>query len=156
MLVRPFFDCTHVIRRPCWYQNNRKMYLKVSIITESNFQRTFAPLLGSLSNRQPETGRERFVCHDSGVSQIFILIISDGEKILSNVNVVVRRQVKRENGALPVAVRVSKTRVLKLPNVLSTNMARVTSRAIKELKLFDSQAVRVIDINFLLTSSMHC
>ena len=35
------------------------------------------------------TGREHFACLDSGVSQIFILIISNGEKILSNVNVVV-------------------------------------------------------------------
>ena len=49
--------------------------------------------LGSLSNRVFETwtatGREHFTCQDSGVSQIFVLIISDGEKILSNVNVVV-------------------------------------------------------------------
>ena len=35
------------------------------------------------------TGREHFACQDSGVSQIFILIISNGEKILGNVNVVV-------------------------------------------------------------------
>ena len=47
------------------------------------------------------------------VSQIFILLISNGEKILNNVNVVVRGQVKSENSLLPVAVRVSKTRVLK-------------------------------------------
>ena len=50
-------------------------------------------LLGSLSTRVFETrtatGREHFTCQDSGVSQIFVLIISDGEKILSNVNVVV-------------------------------------------------------------------
>ena len=35
------------------------------------------------------TGKEHFVSEVSGVSQIFILIISNGEKILSNVNVVV-------------------------------------------------------------------
>ena len=36
------------------------------------------------------TGREIFLaCQDSDVSQIFILIISDGEKILSNINAVV-------------------------------------------------------------------
>ena len=35
------------------------------------------------------TGREHFACQDSGVSQIFILIISYGEKMLSNVSVVV-------------------------------------------------------------------
>ena len=34
-------------------------------------------------------GREHFACEDSGVSQIFVLIISNGEKIHSNVNVVV-------------------------------------------------------------------
>ena len=39
------------------------------------------------------TRREDFVCQDSGVSQIFTLIISNGEKILNNVN----KQVKREN-----------------------------------------------------------
>ena len=75
--------------------------------------------LGSLSTRvfetQTATGREHFACQDSGVSQIFIRIISNGKKILSNVNVFVWRQVKRENSSLPVAVRVSKTRVLKLP-----------------------------------------
>ena len=35
------------------------------------------------------TGRENFACQDSGVSQIFILIISNGEKILRNINAVV-------------------------------------------------------------------
>ena len=48
--------------------------------------------LGSLSMRVFETrtatGRENFACQDSGVPQILILIISNGEKILSNVNVV--------------------------------------------------------------------
>ena len=38
------------------------------------------------------------------------------EKILTNVNMVVLGQVKIENSSLPVAVRVSKTRVLKLPS----------------------------------------
>ena len=33
------------------------------------------------------TGREHVACQDSGVSQIFKLIISNGEKILRNVNV---------------------------------------------------------------------
>ena len=48
---------------------------------------------GSLSTRvfdtPTATGREHFTCQDSGVSQIFVLIICTGEKILSNVNVVV-------------------------------------------------------------------
>ena len=51
-------------------------------------------LLGSFSTRVLETrtaaGRENFVCQNRIVSQIFILLISNGEKILySNVNVVV-------------------------------------------------------------------
>ena len=60
-----------------------------------------SPIIRNLSMRVFETrtatGREHFVFQDSGVSQIFILIISYGEKILRNVNVVVWRQVKREN-----------------------------------------------------------
>ena len=35
------------------------------------------------------TGREHFACQDRIVSQVFILIISNGETILSNVNVAV-------------------------------------------------------------------
>ena len=64
------------------------------------------------------TGRGHFACQDSGVPQIFIPSISNGEKILGNAHAVVCRQVKRENSSLPVAVRVSKTRVLKLPIVM--------------------------------------
>ena len=49
-------------------------------------------ILENLSTRVFETrtatGREHFACQDSGVSQIFVLIISNGEKVLSNVNVV--------------------------------------------------------------------
>ena len=76
-------------------------------------------LSGSLSTRVLEmrtaTGREHFSCQDRIVSQIFILLISDGEKILSNVNVVVWGQHKSENSSLPVAVGASETLVLKLP-----------------------------------------
>ena len=75
--------------------------------------------LGGLSMRVFEmrtaTGKEHFTCQDSGVFQIFVLIISNGEKILSNVNVVVCKQVKRENSSLPVAVHVAKTCLIKLP-----------------------------------------
>ena len=45
-----------------------------------------------------------------------ILLIPNGEMILSKVNVVVWGQVKSENSSLPVSVRVSKTRMLKLSN----------------------------------------
>ena len=52
-----------------------------------------ASLLGSLSTRVFETrmanGREHFSCLESIISQILILLVSNGEKILSNVNVVV-------------------------------------------------------------------
>lgn len=54
------------------------------------------------------------VCQDSGVSQIFMLIISNGGKIIIKIKVAVNRQVKMENSLLPVAVRVSKTCVLVL------------------------------------------
>ena len=43
------------------------------------------------------TGRDFFACQDSVVPQIFILIISNEENILSNIKVVVWRQVKRGN-----------------------------------------------------------
>ena len=50
-------------------------------------------ILGSLSTRVFETrtatGREHFACQESTVSQISILLVSNGEKILSNVNVAV-------------------------------------------------------------------
>ena len=64
------------------------------------------------------TGRELFARKESDVSQIFILIIPYGEKVLRKVDVVVWRQVKRENSSLPFAVRVSKMSVLKLPIIL--------------------------------------
>ena len=51
------------------------------------------PTIRSLSMRvfetRTEAGKEHFGSQDSDVSQIFILIISNGEKILSNVDVVV-------------------------------------------------------------------
>ena len=72
--------------------------------------------LGSLSTcvfeTRTATGREHFECWT--VLSPRILYYSNGEKILSNVNVIVRRQVKSKNRSLPVPV--SKTRVLKLPN----------------------------------------
>ena len=65
-------------------------------------------IIGSLSTRVFETrtatGKEHFSCKESIVSYFLLLFISNGEKILS------------KNRSLPVTVRVSKTRVLKLPN----------------------------------------
>ena len=67
-------------------------------VTENWFSKFMAkikgiiPILVSLSTRvfktRTPTGRERFKCQDNGVSQILILIISNGEKILSKINVV--------------------------------------------------------------------
>ena len=71
------------------------------------------------------TGSEHFSCQDRIVSQIFILLISNGEMILSKVNVIVWGQVKSENSSLPVAVRVSETRVLKLPNYTSDSLWKI-------------------------------
>ena len=93
-----------------------------------SFRKIWPPrTTGSLSTRVFETrtatGREHFACQDRGVSHIFILIIPNGEKVLSNVNVIVRRRVIRENSALPLAVRVSKSRVLKLPNDTEQNVS---------------------------------
>ena len=45
-----------------------------------------------------------------------MLLISNEEKILSNVNMVVWGQVKHENSFFPVTVRVLEMCVLKLPN----------------------------------------
>ena len=58
---------------------------------------------------QTVTRKEHFACQDSDVSQMFNLIISSGGKILSNIKVVVTRQVKRENNSLPVTICSSKT-----------------------------------------------
>ena len=59
-----------------------------------------------------------------------------------NVNVVVRGQVKSENSSLPVAVRVSKTRVLKLPN-----------RELKHIRFLATDVNR--KFMFLLLASFH-
>ena len=60
---------------------------------------------------EPRTaiGSEHFARYNSGLSQIFKIIVFASEKILNSTNVVVWRQVKYENSALPVGVRGSKT-----------------------------------------------
>ena len=80
--------------------------------------------IGSLSKRKKRTvtGTETFARQDSGVTQIFILIISNGAKILSNVNVVLWRDVKRENRSLPVAVCVSKRACLNVLLITHTQL----------------------------------
>ena len=83
------------------------------------------------------TGREHFARQARIVSQIFILLISIEENKLSNVNVVV---CKIEISSLPVAVRVTKTRVHKLPNFLFEDV-RVVFRRTGCLKLGKSQCL---------------
>ena len=108
--------------RCCRYRWRENQINKRQCRFRGSFNLRLAPTIGRLSARvfetQIATGKEHFAYQGSGVLQIFILIICNGEKILviSNANVVVLRQVKRENSSLPVAVRVSKTRLLKLPN----------------------------------------
>ena len=74
-----------------WSSSFTKFPTGFQIPAASNEQFVFQ--LGSLSTRVLETrtatGREHFAYQGSNVSWIFILIISNGEKILSNVNVVV-------------------------------------------------------------------
>jgi len=80
-------------------------------------------ILGRLSTgvfkMRTATGRKHFACNEDGVSQISILIIPNGVKVLSNANVVVWKQIKRENSSLPFVVRVSKSGVLEVSNMLS-------------------------------------
>ena len=91
--------------------------------------------LGSLSTHVFETrtatGKEHLAFEDPIVTHIFILLVSNGEKILSNVNVVVWGQVKSENSSLLVAVRVLKTRVLKdvRANCFCASLLRTTAPA---------------------------
>ena len=100
-------------------QGKGKILIFVLMLASTPFSRWNRELKHARIETRTLTGRENIACQDSGVSQIFIFIISNGQKILSNVNVVVWRRVKRENSSLPVAVRVSKTRLLKLPNKCS-------------------------------------
>ena len=72
----------------------RQLAIRHNTWQESCFKcRWSEKTIGSLSKRVFETwtatGKEHFVSQDSDVSQIFILTISNGEKILSYVNVVV-------------------------------------------------------------------
>ena len=77
-----------VVRQFCFIQFANNFHM----LARSSLSSSFLSL-GSLSTRVFETrtatGREHFACQGSGFSQIFKLILSNGEKILSNVNVVV-------------------------------------------------------------------
>ena len=87
----------------------------------------YAPINRELKHARfcyADGNRKRTFCVSGPYCLPRFLYISKGEKILSNVNVVVWGQIKSENSSLPVAVRISKTRVLKLPNVKPTGGGR--------------------------------
>ena len=113
---------------------------------------SFDNFLGSLSicvfETRTATGKKHFVCRDSGVFQIFIPIISDGEKIFSNANEVVWRRVRRENSSLPVAICVSKIRLLTLPIYI---LARMTS-----IGLCWCTKVSFFAVFFILGANVEC
>ena len=111
--------------------------------------------LGSLSKHVFETrtttGRGHLAYQDDSVSQIFIPSIFNGEKTLGDANGAVRRPVKRENSSFPVAVRVSKTRVLKLPIIISTDHDYTKFLPIYKRNCFVGHAVTSDHFNILET-----
>ena len=72
----------------------------VSKSTHKNYNRS-ATLYKARDVFDPrtETGRQ-----DSGLSQIYKLIVSNSAKILTNMNMALSRQVEEENNSLPVTV----------------------------------------------------
>ena len=77
-----------------------------------------------------ETESEHFACQDSGLSQIFKVIVSTSEKILNIIGKVVRRQVKWKPAHFRLPSLIKKSRELKLPNdsnlsaLLAPNLGR--------------------------------
>ena len=85
---------------------------------------TITSVIGSLSSdvfeRRTSTGSGRFALLSHDFEQIFGQIVSIRIKTLGNKNTVASRLIKREKGLLPVDVRRSKTSLLKLPIIVST------------------------------------
>ena len=101
--------CNHY---PVRFQGNPPACSQNQPVRLTSLRRCIAPRAVLRRGRQPEedSSRARTV-----LSPRFLYYSSLMEKkILSIVNVVVWGQVKSENVSLPIAVRVSKTRVLKL------------------------------------------
>ena len=94
------------------------------------------------------------------------VLIFNGEKILSVVNVVVWEQVKSEISSLPVAVRVSKTRVLKdvrahcycasLVRTLVIRHARATSFSSACTKPKTQQNIELMTFVFTWCANIFC
>ena len=91
-LMVNFLKQTHMYNCRRVQQNNLSD-TKAQILAFKVVIKILVDTLGSLSTRVFETrtatGREQFALLDRIASQIFILFISNGEKILRNVNVVV-------------------------------------------------------------------
>ena len=90
------------------------------------------------------TGSGRFSFLSSGWAIIFKYIVSIRVKTLSITDVVVPRRVKRENVSFPVAVRRSKTPLLKLPNDYTS------------MKLIENIKRVLIVINFIIFVFADC
>ena len=90
--------CATIIRRMKGVVSKETVVLRRWGSSIQKFGGINSMTLGSLSTRVFEmrtaTGREHFAYQDSGVSQSFILIISNGEKILSNINVLCEGKLK--------------------------------------------------------------
>ena len=68
-----------------------------------------------------EAGREDFACQDSGLSQIFKLIVSSREKTLNNINVVAREDRLNRKTAHSWVLSVAQKRcILRLLNVFQS------------------------------------
>ena len=81
-------------------------------------EKIITELKQSVFERRTATGSGRFSFLRSGCALIFKQIVSIRVKTHSFTNVVAPRRVKRENVSFPVAVRRSKTPLLKLPYYL--------------------------------------
>ena len=82
--------------------------------SEPKRQRASASLSGDVFERRTLTGGGLFALLSNDFEQIFGQIVSIRVKTLSHTNSVALRHIKREKGQLPVAVRPSKTSILKL------------------------------------------
>ena len=76
----------------------RTGFIKVSAELDHNNSTRGSRLIESLSRPSSQAtdgnGIEHFACEDSGLCQIFKLMVSTSEKIPNNINVVAWRQVK--------------------------------------------------------------
>ena len=85
-------------------------------------------------------------------------MISNGGKILNNINLVVRRKSEKENSLLPVADRFSKKRVLEVPIMLPNTFSDFLEYEISKkmwtnkgiIFFFFTTLLNIINCNFFL------